>query len=447
MPPMQLSQLLLRTRPAAMQSCMRPMICTFMRSIMLMAKRKWRVKPTPNTAGFPNEFDGYWPVIAEQHGIVFLRMRINHDAGLWGGPGKSGIYPNSNAETRTFLQSKPELKNLFALSLDNGTEAFIPAVGYGGVEDLVNNAPYLDVGPVPVIRVLPDGKEVAYMVFRSGQSNPPDGRWDSHMGEMVLDNNTVPGMVAGDLRFINWDWANTSVRVTDEQTPITMAGDTIFRAHWGASESFRITDRSNTRGLTFANPITTQKHPTVIRRMQSCNNFNAATHWTTCGLTLFNDGRYWPGPGWWVYWNVLDPPTVNRSAYSEGILPRYSYVSDGLLIVSGNGGDLFVLKHSGKSLAGAPAPTSVPTTPTKAATSTPTTSAPTVTPVPPTATPPPVSGQGITPQVTTLAASGTQVGRYQKLEVTFQIDRSLRGKLLPALLLLRPSRCHWQRCH
>ncbi|MBZ0288651.1 MAG: PQQ-binding-like beta-propeller repeat protein, partial [Anaerolineae bacterium] len=100
-------------------------------------KGKWRVKPTPNTAGFPNEFDGYWPVIAEQHGIVFVRMRINHDAGLWGGPGKSGMYPNSNAETRAFLQSKPELKNLFALSLDNGTEAFIPAVGYGGVEDLV----------------------------------------------------------------------------------------------------------------------------------------------------------------------------------------------------------------------------------------------------------------------------------------------------------------------
>ncbi len=315
--------------------------------------QKWRVKPTPNTAGFPNEFEGYWPVIAEQHGVVFVRMRLDHNAGLWGYPSTGNIWPNSNAQARSFLQSNPSMKNLFALNLDNGTEKFIPAVGYGGVEDLVNGSAYLNTGPVPVVKVGSDGKEIAYQLFRNGQSSPPDGRWDSQFGEMVLDNTTIANYVAGDLRFVHWI---KNIVITDEQCPITMAGDTLFHAHWGASESAKILDRSAARGLSYADPITTQKHPTVIRRQQSCGNFVPSTHWTTCGLTLFDDGRFWDGPGFWVYWNVLDPPTPHRAAYSEGVLPRYTYVADGLIIIEGNGGDLTVLHHSGT----APTPPAAP---------------------------------------------------------------------------------------
>lgn len=310
----------------------------------------WRVKPTPNPAQFPYTFDGYWPVIAERHGVVFVRLNLGMDAlfsgplsGAWGG----GVYPTTMAEIRAFLQSNNgKLKNLFALDLNNGSEKFVPAVGYGGVEGLKDNKPILETGPVPVVRVLPNGTEVAYSHFRSAQGNAPDGRWDSHMGEMVLDSSTISGLAAGDLRFIKT--GSLYVKVTDEQTPLTMAGDTLFHAHWGASENFRITDRSSSRGLTYNDPITTSILPAVIRRQVQCSDFKPSTHWTTCGLTLFDDGRYWNGPGWWVYWNVLDPPTPSRRAYSEGILPRYTYVSDGLVIVQGNGGDLFVLKHSGK---------------------------------------------------------------------------------------------------
>lgn len=307
--------------------------------------QQWRIKPTPNPAQFPYSFDGYWPVIAEQSGLVFVRMNLGMSA-LWSGPGPGQMYPNSNAETRAYLQANPHLKNLFALSLDNGSESFIPAVGYGGVEGLLNDSPILEIGPVPVVRLHPDGKEVAYIPFRNGQSNPPDGRWDSHLGEMVLDNNTVSGISAGDLRFVKF--SNSQIKITDEQTPLTMAGNTIFNAHWGASESTRITDRSDSRGHSFSNPINSQSNPVVIRRQKACSHFNPTTHWTTCGLTLYDDGRYWNGPGWWVYWNVLDPPTPSRRAYSEGILPRYTYVSDGLVIVQGNGGDLFVLGHNNR---------------------------------------------------------------------------------------------------
>jgi outer membrane protein assembly factor BamB len=312
--------------------------------------QKWRVKPTPHPAVYPYTFDGYWPVVADINGVVFVRMNLGMDAlfsgplqGDWGG----GVYPHTNSEIRALLEKDHgKLKNLFALNLDNGSEKFTPAVGYGGVEGLLDNKPALEIGPVPVVRVLPNGTEIAYSHFRSAQGNPKDGRWDSHMGEMVLNNNTIPGLASGDLRFIRT--SQLYVIITDEQTPISMAGNTLFHAHWGASESFRIVDRSNNRGLNYDNPITTEINPTVIRRMQACSDFNPTSHWTKCGLTLFDDSRYWNGPGWWVYWNVLDPPTPSRRAYSEGVLPRYTYVSDGLVIVEGNGGELFVLKHSGQ---------------------------------------------------------------------------------------------------
>ncbi|MBI5302372.1 MAG: PQQ-like beta-propeller repeat protein [Chloroflexi bacterium] len=313
---------------------------------------KWRVKPTPNTAGFPNEYRYYFPVVADQHGVVFLRMRLEHNAGLWGYPSTGNIWPNTNAAARTFLQDNPSKKNLFALNLDNGAEKFIPAVGYTGTEDLYNGSAYLTTGPVPVVKTFTDGTEVAYIQFRNGQGAPPDGRWDSNMGEMVLDNTTIAGLVAGDLRFVKmnrWNGQGGSAYtfVTDEQNLITLAGNSLFHAHWGASESVKITNRASTLGLSYLNPITAVNHPTIIRRQTSCGNFNPTTHATTCGLTLFNDGRYWDGPGWWTYWNVLDPPTIAAGTYSDGVRPRYTYVSGNLMIVEGNGGDLMIFRHSG----------------------------------------------------------------------------------------------------
>lgn len=309
---------------------------------------QWRVKPTSHAAQSPYTFEGYWPVVAEQHGVVFVRLTLAWDV-LFSGPGSGqyggGVYPTSNSATRTLLASNNgALENLFALNLKDGSQKFVPAVGFGGVEfkDSAGNL-YLQAAPMPVVKVYPDGSEVAYIVFRSGQGNPPDGRWDSHMGEMVLDNTTVPGLAAGDLRFI--DFPNSNVRITDEQTPFTMAGDTLLHAHWGASESVAILDRSASLGLSQTAPIKVQTRPVVVRRQQACSSFIPATHWTTCGLYLYGDTRYWSGPGFWVYWNVMDPPTPLSIAYSEGAKPRYSYVSDGLLIIEGNGGELFVLHH------------------------------------------------------------------------------------------------------
>jgi hypothetical protein len=162
----------------------------------------------------------------------------------------------------------------------------------------------------------------------------------------------VPGLAPGDLRFVRMSRYNNYggdayVYLVDEQEPLTVAGTTIFQAHWGASESVSITDRSSGRGLSYASPIETVNRPAVIRQQAACGEKNATTHWTTCGLTLYGDGRYWNGPGFWEYWNVVAPPgSPQVGAYSAGVLPRYTYVSDGLIVVEGNGGELFVLRHS-----------------------------------------------------------------------------------------------------
>jgi hypothetical protein len=51
---------------------------------------------------------------------------------------------------------------------------------------------------------------------------------------------------------------------------------------------------------------------------------------------------------------VPDPPgwrvgsgNTAGSAYSAGFQARYTYVSGGLIVIQGNGGDLLVLRHSG----------------------------------------------------------------------------------------------------
>ncbi|HEX7898381.1 MAG TPA: PQQ-binding-like beta-propeller repeat protein [Planctomycetota bacterium] len=302
---------------------------------------KWKVRPSPLAPGTHVEFQGGWPVIAELRGIVFVRMMIGDvSAVLWSGGPKWGT---TNAAIRARLQANPGLKNLFALSLDTGAEAFVPAVGPAGVEDLLQGRPRLRVHSFPVVRVV-DGKEVAYSAWRNGDTRDPkwDARWDSHLGEMALD-----GPDAGDLRFVKFEEHDHWLRITDEACPLTMAGETLFHAHWDASEAARITDRSAGLGATRANPIQTVKLPSVVRHVAAAGTSrDTTTHWTATGMKLV-DGRWKAAPGWWVYWNILDPPTPARDAYSEGILPRYTYVSDGLVIVEGNGGDLFVLRHSG----------------------------------------------------------------------------------------------------
>ena len=86
---------------------------------------RWPVTPNPHRApGRPYEFEGSWPVVAEQHGVVFVRM--NHGIDLIF---QSSSWSHSMSGIRQRLQNEPEWKNLFALDLETGEEKFIPAVG------------------------------------------------------------------------------------------------------------------------------------------------------------------------------------------------------------------------------------------------------------------------------------------------------------------------------
>lgn len=358
--------------------------------------RKWRVKPTPNLPGgetatnIPqtyggvktgNQFELGWPVIAEKSGIVFVRMQLVLQAHFEGPNG--GRFANTNAENRAWLVQNPQYKNLFALNLDNGTEKFIPAVGYGSTEDWINDpAAYGVMGSQPAVKLLPDGKEVAYIHFRSNQTSPAtDFRWSGHMGEMVLDDSTIPGLAAGDLRFVKMSKyqdapgkGNCDTHIIDEQTPLTIAGNILINAHWANSCSAKITDRSNSRGLTASDPIATTPLPPIIRAQRgSCADKNTTTHYTTCSAQYLTDGgstgegRYYGGPGFWGYWNVADPPgwrigsgNSAGTSYSAGFLPRHTIVSDGQMIVEGNGGEILVFKYSGTVASAPPSPAASP---------------------------------------------------------------------------------------
>lgn len=308
--------------------------------------RKWRVKPSPNAAGWPNTFDKGWPVVAEKHGIVFVRMQLAHSEN--GNGPNSGRFYTDNEQNRAWLISNPQSKNLFALNLDDGSEKFVPIVGYGSVEDFINGGPYGVMPGMPVIKVWPNGDEVTYIPFRNYQGVSPDYRWSGHMGEMVLDDITIPGMKAGNLRFIRMNNDGSQggpsyVFIIDEEVPISMAGDYLFNSHWGAAEGVRITDRTAAKGLSYTNPISTTNLPSVIRAQNGCGN--VSDHTADCDLTLYNDGRFWNGPGFFMFLNQQDPPVNVVAGGSRGYLPRYTFVGSGYVFFEGNGGDLLVLHH------------------------------------------------------------------------------------------------------
>lgn len=256
--------------------------------------RRWRVKPTPLQPGDPAGDTDYaevkngWPVIAEQHGLVFIRYRLDWQS-LW------NFDPDTlqnNPQIRQFFTNYRAEQPLFALRLSDGIEAFIPNVGNGGFGD----GDYLPMGPLPAIARV-DGREIAYTVVRAGpcQNDPCDSRYDSHFGELLLDNQTVSGYQAGYIRFME----NTHFP-TDEQPFVSMAGSMIFAGHWEAGIAHQITDRSPSRGASPTNPIRVSNLPHIATSQDNdvCNSGLLASHYCAAGLS---NTRNWPG-GFYIYW-------------------------------------------------------------------------------------------------------------------------------------------------
>lgn len=271
----------------------------------------WKVRPTTRTGGDPAssnttlaEASYGWPVIAEGHGYVLVKLRLDWNA-LW----TWNPWPSDNATMRSNLQAQPAYRALFALDLDDGLIPFNINIGHGGFGD----GGHLPMGPQPVIKTLPGGQELAYMVMRGSPCGalPCDGRWDSHLGELLLDDTTVAGYQAGDVRFMQ----NTFFP-TDEQVNLSMAGDEIFGGHWMFGIAHRIGDRSASRG-TGPNPITVSNLPHLITSASNCGF--SASHYCPNALVQDGDSRTLPG-GFYLYYNA--GPVYNQywSGYAAWVI-------------------------------------------------------------------------------------------------------------------------------
>ncbi len=253
--------------------------------------QRWSVRPVHSSRNFgdPTEYRYGWPVIAENAGYVLIKVRLDWET-IW------RDWPQTNPEMRQFLTDNPGEQALFVLDLDDGSVPYIANVGNGGYGD----SGYVPMGPQPVVKRLPNGKEVVYIIIRAKHAY--DSRWDSHFGEMVLDDTTVSGLTGGDVRFIAFDWPPGSedpYLLTDEQPNVSMAGDYLFGGHWEAGFALRILDRSDGRG-SFTNKITSQRLSTVATSQDDTGACAfSASHY--CAEGLYNTRPY--DFGFYIYYN------------------------------------------------------------------------------------------------------------------------------------------------
>ncbi len=299
--------------------------------------RAWRVKHTPLQAGIPGssgendyaEVSRGWPVIADAKGIVLIKLRLDWQT-LWQW---NPALLNNNSSMRQHLINNPDQKALLAINLDNGNEAFIANIAHGGFGD----GDYMPMGPIPVIKTFPDGNQIAYVVMRGGpcKQDPCDSRWDSHLGEMMLDNQTISGLQAGDVRYMQ----NTFFP-SDEQAYISMAGDHLFAAHWEAGIAHQIVDRSPARG-SGTNPITTSNLPHIAtsQDFDVCGSGFQSNHYCAQGLS---NTREWPS-GFYIYWQQRAVYDQYWSEYAQWVISR-----DTLYFVSTDGA-IVALEHGNSS--------------------------------------------------------------------------------------------------
>lgn len=293
--------------------------------------RAWRTKTTPRTGGDLDddpqsaEVANGWPVIAMQQGVVLVKLRLDWES-LW----TWSPWPADNAHMRAALIARPDQQALLALRLSDGAQAFIANVGHGGFGD----GDYLPMGPMPVVKPGPSGRELAYVVMRGAPclANPCDGRWDSRLGELLLDDDSVPGYAAGDVRYME-----NTLFPTDEQAYLSMASDDIFAAHWEAGIAHRIVDRGPARG-SGALPIRTVALPHIATSQDEdvCNTGFDGSYF--CALGLRNT-RDWPA-GFYIYWqegNVYDRYWSEYAGWviSEGSI--YYVSTDGAVVALTHG--------------------------------------------------------------------------------------------------------------
>lgn len=291
----------------------------------------WQVKPTVReTPEDDIDYINGWPVIAEQHGLVFIKARLDWDT-LW----TWDPWPTTNEAIRENLTQRPDQQALFALNLSDGTSPFIINVGHGGYGD----GGYMPMGPQPAVKTLSDGSEVVVTIGRGDDVH--DARWDSKFVEIVLDSTTVPGYSGGEVRFIHYH----DIILTDEQPNITAAGNQVLAGHWMAGYSLQITDRDAALG-NYGSPIRSTALPHIVTSSRSCAF--SPSHY--CGaMVQDNDVRQYPA-GFYIYHGQGTVYDAYWSEYSTWV------VSGTTILYRSTDGAIIALESSAE-VAATPPPT------------------------------------------------------------------------------------------
>jgi hypothetical protein len=293
-------------------------------------ERAWRTPinayPRPERPTRPvRRFPDTYPVVAEQAGVVIVRSYFSWDL-TWL---PNGGAPVNQADTRRYIADRPEYESLFVLELATGERRFVAPVMGGAMG---NGSYYYSSPPQAVIRRLPDGSDVAYLLWRNRTSciiGSCDGREDTTFGEMDLTTGTI--------RFVQ-DYKNEgTIRFpTDEQGALTMVGDVLFHSHWMSLGAIRIPDRT-VGGASYSAPIPSQEYLSVTNTMAAnqCPQRNAGARFCPTAHSPPGD-TYQLDPGFYIYAhdrNVYDQywhPPVRGPIFDNGVL--YWRSSDGAII-------------------------------------------------------------------------------------------------------------------
>jgi hypothetical protein len=248
---------------------------------------RWReqVNANPN----PDEPPGYahfvdtYPVVSEANGVVLVRSFLSYE--------KMDRLPqdfSSPESVRAFLTQNPDLQSLFVLELDSGKPRFVAPVMLGGI----GNGHLESIAPQPVIKRLADGSEVAYLFWRVDLGSNDD-RQDTTIGELDLRT--------GAMRYVQDHRNEGSMRVpTDEQSPLSMGGNTLLHAHWMNLGAVRLGDRAQ-GGDSYQNPIRSQEMPPVLNTLAAGSCPERRSHFCPSDMYAPGDG-YRLNPGFYVYY-------------------------------------------------------------------------------------------------------------------------------------------------
>jgi hypothetical protein len=286
-----------------------------------------------------------WPVVVDNKNLVLMQLRSS-----WYYEIDGGLRLATNSAYRTALDGPNRThRKLYALFLDTGLEAFTTVVQNAGF----NNSQYSPMGPQPVIKTWTNGSNidtVAYTVTYNSTANGPCTNntirdCGAAFAELVLDNTTIPGYQAGDVRLIRSNEGTATIQ-TDEHGYMSMAGDMFFYSHWAFAAGHRITNRADSLGMPYSAAIQAGINsigdPNLVllteNNASGTCSFNASTHYCS-GLVGFENGaRSWNTGGFYVYRTTNQ---VYNQFWTEGTGVT---VSNNRVYFKSNDGSILVLQ-------------------------------------------------------------------------------------------------------